>query len=927
MEKGFVMNKILQGVCGCSLVAVMVGCVVPLKDSVGHDVLDDQGRVVEVSTDAAEKIAAARAALLPGLRDFIAGKVENGEFRSHYDLPLTDRQMLAEVPGGELSLAETKALRQLMEEELRMLVESDLRKVWVEFVWSRIEAKALEMVRDGKYDGVRKLLWLVPTHIDVFIRKDVIALSEKFLLEKVNPPCWSKIRAGLMADGTEQLVADGKIAELRQKVAGWPRTRVYTEDIESRLGGFAGALVASGLPDYGLTLALAATRELADEAKGLFDEPDRLEYVQRAKDATAVGSAEFETYRRLLADYRAKLIGAGCEAAAADSIVAQLAGGSLSEADAAKPGFDMMVLGSSAVNMRIESLGARLVSTAASNRTAVALDGLEKDVSALVADGKFAEAKDLLKARCATGDVLLDGFAKPKCDELLTKVVVPAEVTAAERELNAKVEAFCAASNYAACVEFLAKEAEDAPADVAAALTDRRAKILDDWYAGQAAAFCADLLESVKDGRLADARKSLAEMKLSGLAELDSRLCGLRIGLLEFVVNPLLRERLEAEIGTNVTAFCAAGDVVGLRRYVEGYAYPDDVAGQLTTAFSDRYASVCTNSVEQLDAEAIVKFVGEGTQLLDPQTTAELSGALRDRLEAALAEADAHAQEWTVRRLTSGAEGGVSVDEQIKLAGEAIAKQLAAKNANLKVNALLGEYARVLRCMRAGRQLPDDGAATLLLGGVCLNQPRMVDLAIEAFDADVDAVSARDPLGRSALLLAVQCGQMEMVEKLLKLGANPAAADRCGGTMIHSAALGEDLAFFRKVIGLGDVTLTNACGETAAFTAVRLNKPEFLAALLEAGTDVSVVNADGLSVFDVACQCGTAATLDALVAAGAEFGVEQLILAVRSGCLPAVTWLVGKGVDVNAPGVMAAAEKGSEVEQYLVREGGVVAAE
>lgn len=923
------MNKILQSVCGCSLVAVMVGCVVPLKDSVGHDVLDSQGRIIEVSTDAAEKIATARAALLPWLRDFIAGKVEKGEFRSHYDLELTDRQMLMEVPGGELSLSETKALRQLMEKELRMLVESNLRKAWVESVWSVIERKVLEMVAAGKYDGVRKLLWQVQFHLDVMIRKDVIALSEKFLLEKVNPPCWSKIRAGLMADGTEQLVADGKIAELRQKVAGWPRTKVYVEDIESRIGGFGGVLVANGLPksEPGLTLALAATRELADEAKGLFDGTNRAEYVQRAKDATAVGSAEFETYRRLLADYRAKLIGAGCEAAAADSIVAQLAGGSLSEADAAKPGFDMMVLGSSAVNMRIESLGARLVSTAASNRTAVALDGLEKDVAALVADGKFAEAKDLLKARCATGDVLLDGFAKPKCDELLTKVVVPAEVTAAERELNAKVEAFCAASNYAACVEFLAKEAEDAPADVAAALTDRRAKILDDWYAGQAAAFCADLLKSVKDGRLADARKSLAEMKLSGLAELDSRLCGLRIGLLEFVVNPLLRERLETEIGTNVTAFCAAGDVVGLRRYVEGYAYPDDVAGQLTTAFSDRYASVCTNSVEQLDAEAIVKFVGEGTQLLDPQTTAELSGALRGQLEAALAEADAHAQEWTVRRLTSGAEGGVSVDEQIKLAGEAIAKQLAAKNADLKVNALLGEYARVLRCMRAGRQLPDDGATTLLLGGVCLNQPRMVDLAIEAFDADVDAVSARDPLGRSALLLAVQCGQMEMVEKLLKLGANPAAADRCGGTMIHSAALGEDLAFFRKVIGLGDVTLTNACGETAAFTAVRLNKPEFLAALLEAGTDVSVVNADGLSVFDVACRCGTAATLDALVAAGAEFGVEQLILAVRSGCLPAVTWLVGKGVDVNAPGVMAAAEKGSEVEQYLVREGGVVAAE
>ncbi len=922
------MNRLLQFACGFSLVSVMAGCMVPLKDSVGRDVLDANGRVVEVSSSTAEKLSVARAALLPVLRDFVAEKIEKREFRSRYDLPFTDKQMLAEVPEGELSLAEVKALRQLLEGELRALVETDLRKAWVESVWSRVESKAREMIADGKYDGARKLLWLVSARIDAFVRKDVAALSAKFLVEKVNPAYWSKIRAGILADGTEQLVADGKVVELRQKVAAYPRTKVYAEDVESRLGGFAGALVASGLPDTGLPLALAATRELVDSSVGLFDDQDRTDYIQRAKESDSVASAEFDAYQQLLTEYRAKLIGAGCNETMADGVVAQLAGGSLSEADAEKPGLDMMVLGSSAVNMRIDSLGARLASNAVNNCTAAALGGLENEVSALVGEGKFDKARELLKTRCSTGDTLLDRYAKPKCDELLQKIVAPAEATAAARELNDKVDGLCAAGKYAECADFLSKKAGEAEnADDAAALNDRRAKVLETWYSGLAGKLCADLLKSVDEGRIDEARASLGRLEPCGSAELDARLCGLRIGLLDSVLNPLQRERLAAEIETNVTALCTAGDIVGLRKYVEGYAYPDDVAGKLTTAFAERYPDVGTTVALQADHEAIVKFVGEGTQLLDPQTTAELSGALRGRLEAALAEADAHAQEWTIRRLTNGAEGGVSVDEQIKLAGEAIAKQLAAKNANLKVNALLGEYARVLRCMRAGRQLPDDGAATLLLGGVCLNQPRMVDLAIEAFDADVDAVSARDPLGRSSLLLAVQCGQMEMVEKLLKLGANPAASDRCGGTMIHSAALGEDLAFFRKVIDLGDVTLTNACGETAAFTAVRLGKPEFLVALLEAGTDVSVVNADGLSVFDVACQCGSAATLDALVAAGAEFGVEQLILAVRSGCLPAVTWLVGKGVDVNAPGVMAAAEKGSEVEQYLVREGGVVAAE
>ena len=76
---------------------------------------------------------------------------------------------------------------------------------------------------------------------------------------------------------------------------------------------------------------------------------------------------------------------------------------------------------------------------------------------------------------------------------------------------------------------------------------------------------------------------------------------------------------------------------------------------------------------------------------------------------------------------------------------------------------------------------------------------------------------------------------------------------------------------------------------------------------------------------DAACLAGSRDVLDVLADAGAKYGPAQLALAAKMDHLAVAQWLVGKGVDVNAPGVMASCVRKSATKRYLVGEGGLPA--
>jgi len=261
------------------------------------------------------------------------------------------------------------------------------------------------------------------------------------------------------------------------------------------------------------------------------------------------------------------------------------------------------------------------------------------------------------------------------------------------------------------------------------------------------------------------------------------------------------------------------------------------------------------------------------------------------------------------------------------MAEDAIAKQLGVKCpfANLRMNALLGEYARTMRLLKLGKKIDPEQATVVLLGGVYLDQSAVVARALE-LGADVNGKSARDPLGRTGVLVAIQSGHNSFLKQLADAGAALDPVDADGDTALHYAVHRGNLAVVKAMLKKNDVDKVNKAGESALFIAVRKNQDALAAALTAAKADVKMKNAKGQAPMDVACLAGSRDVLDTLAKAGAEYGPAQLKIAAEKDRLAVAQWLIGMGVDVNAPGVMEATIWKSDTQRYLVHEGGILKA-
>ena len=319
------------------------------------------------------------------------------------------------------------------------------------------------------------------------------------------------------------------------------------------------------------------------------------------------------------------------------------------------------------------------------------------------------------------------------------------------------------------------------------------------------------------------------------------------------------------------------------------------------------------------------------TKAPDPMTTWELNEALRVRLNKYVAqldglikERDAANEAERYAKLLADIDGEVSFDSQIAMAEDAIAKQLGVKcpEAHLRLNALLGEYARTMRLLKLGKKIDAEQATVVLLGGVYLDQAAVVTRALK-LGADVNGTSARDPLARTGVLLAIQTGHNSFLKQLADEKAALDPVDANGDTALHYAVRRGNLAVVKAMLAKNGVDKANKAGETALFIAVRRNQASVAAALVAAKADVAAKNAKGQTPMDAACLAGSRDVLDVLADAGAEYGPVQLTIAAAKDRLAVAQWLVGKGVDVNAPGVMHATVGKSDTYRYLLHEGGV----
>jgi hypothetical protein len=187
---------------------------------------------------------------------------------------------------------------------------------------------------------------------------------------------------------------------------------------------------------------------------------------------------------------------------------------------------------------------------------------------------------------------------------------------------------------------------------------------------------------------------------------------------------------------------------------------------------------------------------------------------------------------------------------------------------------------------------------------------------IETGSADVDEKNA---LGQTALSIAVKSDRVDVVEALVRAGAD-VNLDKPGGALLLMAAIAGRWSIVTKLarskrLTCASVDAANERGETVLWLAVFYDHKEAVEALIRAGADVNKADAYGYTPLAVAASNGqwsvvtTLARSNSVKDIGAEIvsGKSALWLALSSGSYwqfqaaidQAATALICAGADVD----------------------------
>lgn len=170
--------------------------------------------------------------------------------------------------------------------------------------------------------------------------------------------------------------------------------------------------------------------------------------------------------------------------------------------------------------------------------------------------------------------------------------------------------------------------------------------------------------------------------------------------------------------------------------------------------------------------------------------------------------------------------------------------------------------------------------------------------------SDID-VNATDPFGETPLMLAALHAGPEVLQRLLKHGADPDQANHAGATPLMRATA--DRGKMRLLMGSGaQVDQRSQLGRTALLIAARRpGAGDAVRDLLAAGADPRVKDVRGVTPLIEAARAGDLESIRTLIEAGAEVnetrknGRTALMAAVRSRKQEAVRFLLDRGADVN----------------------------
>ncbi|MBE9123192.1 ankyrin repeat domain-containing protein [Tychonema sp. LEGE 07199] len=194
--------------------------------------------------------------------------------------------------------------------------------------------------------------------------------------------------------------------------------------------------------------------------------------------------------------------------------------------------------------------------------------------------------------------------------------------------------------------------------------------------------------------------------------------------------------------------------------------------------------------------------------------------------------------------------------------------------------------------------------------------------------------NARNGKSRTLLHNAAKIGFKELVQQLIKDGANVAIRDRIKRTPLHYATTKEVAALLMLDINAIDqygdtplhlavdqgsqdiaelliangarVNVRNENGQTPLYRAIAIGHNEIAALLINNGTDVNNIDGSGTTPLHKAAHYGTVKILKLLIAKGAEINIQDnqtktpLDIAVDLKLQDTVALLISKNPDVNS---------------------------
>ncbi|MEG4809998.1 ankyrin repeat domain-containing protein [Microcoleus sp. F8-D3] len=167
--------------------------------------------------------------------------------------------------------------------------------------------------------------------------------------------------------------------------------------------------------------------------------------------------------------------------------------------------------------------------------------------------------------------------------------------------------------------------------------------------------------------------------------------------------------------------------------------------------------------------------------------------------------------------------------------------------------------------------------------------------------------NARNGKGTTLLHNAVKIGFKELVQQLIKDGANVAILDSEKRTPLHLAVDRGSQDIAELLIANGArVNARNANGQTPLYRAIAIGHNEIAALLINNGTDVNNIDGSGTTPLHKAAHYGNVEILKLLIAKGAEINIQDnqrktpLDIAVDLKLQDTVALLISKNPDVNS---------------------------